>query len=173
MKARYLTFIGIAVLPILLFGFYAAFVTSTAGDWRADLGKFGDSFGAVNALFTGLTFAGLIITILQQREEIALQHKELVESRVQFERSATAQETSARFNALSELLKEYESQIGALEKQISNYKDKKQAAVTAGDRYSNIVAAFRPSPWNSKLDEVREKKAKIIEDLEKFLASRT
>lgn len=173
MKARYLAFIGIALLPILLFGFYAAFVMCNIGDWRADLGKFGDSFCAVNALFTGLTFAGLIITILQQREEIALQHKELVDSRVQFERSATAQETSARFNALSELLKEYESQIGALEKRISDDKKDKRAAVTPDAYYSNFVEGLRLSPWELKHVEVREKRAKIIEDLETFLASRT
>ncbi len=33
-------------------------------------GLFGDMFGALNALFSGLAFAGLIITILYQREEL-------------------------------------------------------------------------------------------------------
>ena len=33
-------------------------------------GIFGDMFGASNALFTGLSFTGLIITILLQRQEI-------------------------------------------------------------------------------------------------------
>lgn len=33
-------------------------------------GTFGDKFGAVNALFSGLAFAGVIITILLQREEL-------------------------------------------------------------------------------------------------------
>jgi hypothetical protein len=33
-------------------------------------GTFGDKFGAVNALFSGLAFAGLIVTILLQREEL-------------------------------------------------------------------------------------------------------
>lgn len=37
----------------------------------------GDSFGSVNALFSGLAFAGLIYTILIQRKELALQREEL------------------------------------------------------------------------------------------------
>lgn len=34
------------------------------------LGEFGDSFGVVTSLFTGLAFGGLILTILHQREEL-------------------------------------------------------------------------------------------------------
>ncbi|OFW87452.1 MAG: hypothetical protein A3J37_00585 [Alphaproteobacteria bacterium RIFCSPHIGHO2_12_FULL_45_9] len=40
-------------------------------------GVFGDQFGAVNALFSGLAFAGLIYTILLQREELQAQREEL------------------------------------------------------------------------------------------------
>lgn len=40
-------------------------------------GTFGDMFGAVNALFSGLAFAGLIITLIQQKEELSLQREEL------------------------------------------------------------------------------------------------
>lgn len=34
-------------------------------------GQFGDKFGAVNALFSGLAFAGIIITLLLQRRDLA------------------------------------------------------------------------------------------------------
>jgi len=40
-------------------------------------GSFGDMFGAVNALFSGLAFAGVIIAILLQKNELSLQRKEL------------------------------------------------------------------------------------------------
>jgi len=40
-------------------------------------GQFGDKLGAVNALFSGLAFAGLIFTIILQKNELALQRKEL------------------------------------------------------------------------------------------------
>lgn len=40
-------------------------------------GQIGDTFGAINALFSRLAFAGLIITILLQREELKAQNEEL------------------------------------------------------------------------------------------------
>ena len=44
-------------------------------------GEFGDMFGAVNALFSGLAFAGLIITLILQRQELGLQREELEQTR--------------------------------------------------------------------------------------------
>lgn len=40
-------------------------------------GAFGDSFGYVNSLFSGLAFAGVIYAILLQRKELELQREEL------------------------------------------------------------------------------------------------
>ena len=40
-------------------------------------GQFGDSFGGLNALFSGFAFLGVIYAILLQREQIQLQSKEL------------------------------------------------------------------------------------------------
>lgn len=47
----------------------------------AEQGQFGDQFGAVNALFSGLAFAGLIFTIILQKKELALQREELTQTR--------------------------------------------------------------------------------------------
>jgi len=41
-------------------------------------GLFGDQFGSINALFSGLAFAGIILTIYLQKRELALQREELV-----------------------------------------------------------------------------------------------
>ena len=43
--------------------------------------RFGDAFGAVNALFSGLAFAGLIWAILLQRQELEYQREELISTR--------------------------------------------------------------------------------------------
>lgn len=48
-------------------------------------GTFGDMFGAVNALFSGLAFATLIYTAWMQREELALQREELAATRTELE----------------------------------------------------------------------------------------
>lgn len=47
-------------------------------------GNFGDMFGAVNALFSGLAFAGLIYAILLQKEELELQRNEIKDTRLEF-----------------------------------------------------------------------------------------
>jgi hypothetical protein len=47
-------------------------------------GTFGDMFGAVNALFSGLAMAGIIFTILLQKKELGLQRVELRETRNEF-----------------------------------------------------------------------------------------
>ncbi|MUK42436.1 hypothetical protein GNP61_12830 [Aliivibrio fischeri] len=44
-------------------------------------GVFGDSFGILTSLFSALAFAGMIITILLQKEELGLQRKELADTR--------------------------------------------------------------------------------------------
>jgi len=56
--------------------------------------QFGDMFGAVNALFSGLAFLGIIYTIYLQRNELALQRGELKLTRDELNRSAQAQEKS-------------------------------------------------------------------------------
>ena len=48
-------------------------------------GTFGDMFGAVNALFSGLAFGGIIYAILLQRKELALQRSELELTRNELE----------------------------------------------------------------------------------------
>jgi hypothetical protein len=62
----------------------------------ANRGTFGDMFGASNALFSGLAFAGIIYTIALQRKELELQRKELRETKLALEKSAKAQELSER-----------------------------------------------------------------------------
>lgn len=57
-------------------------------------GVFGDMFGALNTLFSGLAFAGVIYAILLQRQELKLQRDELEATREELSRSAAAQEQS-------------------------------------------------------------------------------
>lgn len=66
------------VLPLLALSVLAIWATS--GYILIDnpeRGTIGDMFGAVNSLFSGLAFAGLIYTIFLQKNELGLQRKEL------------------------------------------------------------------------------------------------
>ena len=67
----------------------------------SERGTFGDMFGAVNSLFSGLALAGVIYAIILQRQELALQRQELELTRDELQRAATAQETSAEINRLT------------------------------------------------------------------------
>lgn len=78
--------IGVFVLWALTF--FLFFISESE-----NRGQFGDMFGAVNALFSGLAFAGLIITLILQRQELSLQREELEQTkdelknqRVEFEK---------------------------------------------------------------------------------------
>jgi len=61
---------------IVVWGLYWYLVSSILCDYTTR-GQFGDMFGAINALFTGLAFAGLIVTIIQQSKELRIQSTEL------------------------------------------------------------------------------------------------
>lgn len=45
--------------------------------WGLNLGMFGDYFGALNTLFAGLAFAGLIVTISQQSQDLKATREEI------------------------------------------------------------------------------------------------
>lgn len=68
-------------------------------DEPVERGTFGDMFGVVNALFSGLALAGVIFAILLQREELRLQRKELELTREELRKSAEAQERTAQAQA--------------------------------------------------------------------------
>jgi hypothetical protein len=59
-------------------------------------GQFGDLFGSINALFSGLAFVGVFVAILLQKQELNLQRQELRETRLEMKRTADAQDEAQR-----------------------------------------------------------------------------
>ena len=119
-------------------------------------GLFGDSFGAINALFAGFAFAGVIYAILLQREELRLQREELKLTRSELARTASAQEEIsksqskqlkhdeqiARLTALSALLT-WELNRPKEQGFFSGSPDPENVA----DRIRNILDALEPGFW--------------------------
>jgi CRISPR/Cas system CMR-associated protein Cmr5 small subunit len=85
----------IGVIICLIWFISAIVVYKIRPDW-GKRGQFGDMFGGINSLFSGLAFAGLIYTIILQRKELTLQRKELILTRNELMRSAKAQEESEK-----------------------------------------------------------------------------
>ena len=70
-------------IVVVLFLGYLGLVANKIGPFQnaADGGAFGDSFGALTALFNALAFAGLLLAVLLQRQDLELQRMELHETR--------------------------------------------------------------------------------------------
>lgn len=82
---------------------------------EAARGVFGDKFGAVNALFSGLAFAGIIFTILLQRKELELQREELVSTREVFEKQNETLEQQKFESTFFQLLSLFHSIVNGLD----------------------------------------------------------
>lgn len=74
-----------------------------------NFGTFGDTFGALNTLFSGLAFATLIITLILQRRELQLQRKAVEAQQVEIQKSNDIAEQQVTIT---------EQQAELLEKQI-------------------------------------------------------
>lgn len=70
-----------AALVIILSMCVAAFIICKSIDGWDHRGQFGDLFGVMNALFSGLAFAGIIITIRQQHQDLQYQREALEQTR--------------------------------------------------------------------------------------------
>ncbi len=75
-KYPWLLFIIWAVIVIFFWVTSIVILTYYFTD-LAERGQFGDMFGAVNALFSGLALAGVIFAIHLQKKELKLQREEL------------------------------------------------------------------------------------------------
>lgn len=75
----------------------------------------GDSYGALNTLFSGFAFAGIILSIFMQSKELKLQRDEIKDNRLELSRQADALERqannlkiSAKLSSLNSLLTYYQ-----------------------------------------------------------------
>lgn len=68
----------VLLIGFIVFAWACTFIIYfTLPEWDKR-GQVGDMFGAVNALFSGLAFAGLFYTIILQRKEFSIQQDQLI-----------------------------------------------------------------------------------------------
>ena len=128
--------VGVAVLALFL-GYWWAVSRYIHG--AQDRALFGDMFGGLAALFSGLAFAGLIVAIVLQSRELGLQRDEL---------EATRHEMTL---ARDQYAKSAEAQTDLVEKQLLTARIQGVAAIVQG-RYqyaaafgANSAARLRPA----------------------------
>lgn len=66
----------IATMLGIFFAFYAGLIP-LHGSNLSEHGQFGDSFGVLNSLFTGLGFGGLVVTLILQQNQIRQQERQI------------------------------------------------------------------------------------------------
>jgi hypothetical protein len=116
---KYLVLLAV-VLPIVLllwWGCYKYTVLKFAAP--EGCGEAGDLFGSVNALFSGMAFSVLIVTLLMQREELGLQRRELTASIREQERQAKALDAQVEIMAVSAQLAALPTMIDELKTRLS------------------------------------------------------
>lgn len=84
-----LIWVGTSLVIIGLWFLYPFIISSIYLDVE-EQGLFGDMFGALNALFSGLAFLGLIYAILLQKEDLQNQIAEMASQRVEMEKTSNA-----------------------------------------------------------------------------------
>lgn len=120
-----------AKILYILWGVIAAtwLLSGVALYYLPERGTFGDMFGAINALFSGLAFATLIYTTWLQRDELELQRQELAETREELKgqkeelRDQNATLTLQRFeNTFFAMLRTHGEIVGSMRARDGNYK---------------------------------------------------
>ncbi len=152
MKKKIIIAIIVLILIIVLYSLVVKYFYPE----MSDRGLFGDMFGGINAIFSGLAFLGVIYTILLQSKELKLQREELELTRKELKRTAEAQEKSEKA-----LLKQVDSlkqnaKLNGLGS-ILRHKDALMEAVASG-KYG--ISSIHPP-----LKEDAERTIKQIEDI--------
>jgi hypothetical protein len=89
-------------------------ITSPTESEMAKFGQFGDTFGSINALFTGLALIGIVYTVLQQQRQLQQKEADSQENRKALAREKREQFLIARLNATAAMLQAQEARAALL-----------------------------------------------------------
>ncbi|HCW07129.1 MAG TPA: hypothetical protein DGG95_07175 [Cytophagales bacterium] len=119
------------------------------------LGQVGDLFGTLNALFSGITIAGLIITIIKQQEEIETSRKEFKEQKELLQRHHDEQKDQAR--------KLFDEQKEQIQTNFNEEKERlqKQIIIQKLERFDNTF--FKMIDLHNKIIDNLERKRNEFE----------
>ncbi len=102
------------MLALVIISFIANFCLIFTGYSKDARGTFGDQFGAVNALFSGLVFAGLIYTIILQRRDLKLQREEMKYQTKEFRKENETLKIQRFENTFFNMLSQFQEVVNSL-----------------------------------------------------------
>lgn len=135
-NSRRVVGIVIAFVCASWLGFALFVYTKSLADqtFLSKAGLYGDSFGALNVLFSGLALVGVTIAILLQTRELTLQRQELADTRRELESTRRAQEAQVE-NLNAQLL-------------LNEGREKRDLCLRMLDRWTNPnMRASRLAAW--------------------------
>lgn len=107
--------LGGVFVAVSLYGIVLIALTWPVNEFSIEkAGVLGDSFGLLTSLFSGLAFAGLIITIVMQKDELAMQREELKLQRSALEAQVKELQSMSKFSALNQTRSMVDSALSRL-----------------------------------------------------------
>lgn len=142
-------------------------------------GQFGDMFGAVNALFSGLAFAGVIIAVFLQKDELALQRRELSASVVaqQGSRESLSEqvgmlERSSRLSATATLISAYGRELTVIDQSDQPIQDTLSSLRIDLERNQKYLGQSKAEGMTQDIEQYERNVSEILDRI-KLLESRT
>lgn len=132
MNRKYISIISIASIIFIVSSWYYTYLNLK--DLKFDeRGTFGDMFGGLNTLFSGLAFCGIIISILLQSSELKMQREEIRQNREELKGSKIAQQAQSQsLQKQAENLK-ISAKLSALNTLVNYYSEKSKININSGD----------------------------------------
>lgn len=149
MSVKKLSMLLIGGVLLTVVGYAVAIITLTWPITELSVeksGVFGDSFGVLTSLFSGLAFAGLIITIVMQKDELALQREELKLQRAALESQVAELKSMSAFAAIDQVRSMLESALLRLSESGGDVTKPEQflAAMMPGPEWKVLLESTKP-----------------------------
>lgn len=116
---------------------------------------FGDSFGAMNAVISGLAFVAFIVTLIMQGRELKLQRAELEDTRKELRGARRAQEAQVQMSLQSARIASLAAILNHKFHQFTAQPDQRQGINIEMNRWNAELEAeitslhFADQPWNA------------------------
>ncbi len=108
------------------------------------LGTYGDMFGALNSLVTGLALIGIVYTSILQRRELDLQRKEIIREKRDRIKADRRQRRAALMDATTQLVRTYADEY-AVNKQLHDNDHDYAVQVSTGKREAVPGVEYDPA----------------------------
>lgn len=128
----------------------------------AERGTFGDLFGSINALFSGLALLGIIATILLQQKELSLSTQELRNSAKALQKQVELAADTSRLQVLPTLIQTQKTRIKSIDQiygghEFNGIEEQDYNADVVREVIERLRASIERAP--SDLEDIRSKLA--------------